>query len=152
MKKRTIALAMTGLLVAAGTVTVLAGTATPANQGPLVGVVANTEVEGADAFMKSAVEDVRDAGYQTRTCKVDESKLVDSCLELVKKNVDVIVAAPGSDEAAIKMVEVAHANGIPVVLQSLGRSDSDYDAIVGQIGEDGGSTAAFCVSELLENN
>ena len=81
----------------------------------------------------------------------DETRLVTSFKRLVEERVAAIIVSPVSPEVLPPLVDSAHEQGIPVIINDIGGGGSDYDAIVISDNWQGGVMAAEFSASYLKN-
>lgn len=81
----------------------------------------------------------------------DETKLVTSFKRLISEGVDALIVSPVSPDVLPPLVDSAHAQGIPVIINDIGGGGSNYDAIVISDNWQGGILAAEYTARALLN-
>ncbi len=81
----------------------------------------------------------------------DETKLIASFKELIRREADAIIVCPINPDVLAPLVEQAHAKNIPVIINDIGGGQSDYDAIVVSDNWQGGQLAADYLAEHLNS-
>lgn len=88
-----------------------------------------------DFFQKmtaGVVEKCEELGYELiqHDQEENESEMVTGCQNLISQGIDVLMVSPCKPEAMSNIVDLAHAEGIPVIIVDIGDGDSDKDAII----------------------
>ena len=97
------------------------------------------------------VETAEQLGYDTVSYDQagDETVLVTSFKRLIAEKVAAIIVSPISPEVLPPLIDSAHAQHIPVIINDIGGGDADYDAIVISDNWQGGVLAAeYTVQQL----
>lgn len=82
----------------------------------------------------------------------DETKLIASFKELIRRDADAIIVSPINPDVLAPLVEQAHAKNIPVIINDIGGGQSNYDAIVVSDNWQGGQLAADYLAEHLNKD
>jgi ribose transport system substrate-binding protein len=82
----------------------------------------------------------------------DETKQIATFKELIRRNVDAIIVSPINPDLLAPLVDQAHENGIPVIVNDIGGGNSDYDAIVVSDNWQGGQLAADYLTIKLKDS
>lgn len=80
----------------------------------------------------------------------DETKLIASFKELIRREADAIIVSPINPDVLAPLVEQAHAKNIPVIINDIGGGFSDYNAIVVSDNWQGGQLAADYLASCLQ--
>lgn len=110
-----------------------------------------------DFFQKmtaGVVDKCAELGYELlqHDEKNDEAEMVAGCQNLISSGIDALVVSPCKPEAMNNIVELAHAEGIPVIIVDIGDGGSDKDAIIISDVYGGGQMAGRYALQLLEEN
>lgn len=106
-------------------------------------------------FFQSMEEGTREAveelgyDYQLHDERSDENEMVTGAQSLLDQGVAALIISPFKPDALGPIVQAAHAQDIPVVINDIGGGGTDYDAIVISDNEGGGVLAADHMDELL---
>lgn len=84
--------------------------------------------------------------------KVDEAEMVTGCQNLIAQGIDALVISPCKPEAMGNIVELAHAEDIPVIIVDIGDGGSDKEAIIISDVYGGGQIAGKYALQLLEES
>ena len=112
-------------------------------------------------FMENEFFQYMDGGVQSRADQLginvifhdqknDEAEMLSGVQNLISQGIDALVISPCKPEVMNNIVELAHAEDIPVIIVDIGDGDSDKEAIIISDVFGGGQLAAEYSLELIE--